>query len=76
MIPTIINQAAPVAPPAYHRVQGRSGPAMHIDALTLVSTLHLLVLCRLAVRLAYRRLLLLFQDSQELILHHNERRLR
>ncbi|GHO83310.1 hypothetical protein [Dictyobacter formicarum] len=55
MIPTIINQAAPVAPPVYHRAQARLGPALHIDALTLVNTLHLLALCRLAVRLAYRR---------------------
>ncbi len=31
------------------------GPALHIDALTLVTTLHLLVLCRLAVRLDHRR---------------------
>jgi transposase len=29
--------------------------ALHIDALTLVSTLHLLTLCRLAVRLAHHR---------------------
>lgn len=28
--------------------------AVHIDALTLVNTLHLLTLCRLAVRLAHR----------------------
>ncbi len=51
MLPTIINEAAPV-PPAYHRVQARLGPALHIDALTLVNTVHLLTLCRLAVRLA------------------------
>ncbi len=42
-------------PPAYHRTQGRLGPAPHIDALTLVRTLHLLTLCRLAVRLAHHR---------------------
>ena len=53
MIPTIINEAAPVAPPAYHRAQVRLGPALHIDALTLVNTLHLLALCRLAVPLAH-----------------------
>lgn len=45
----------PVPPPAYHRVQARLGPALHIDALTLVTTLRLLILCRLAVRLARRR---------------------
>src|SRR5260221_11358665 len=55
MIPTIINEAAPVAPPAYHRAQARLGPALHIDALTLVNTLHMLTLCRLAVRLAHHR---------------------
>src|SRR5213082_4180845 len=55
MMPLIINEQAPVPPPAYHRAQTRRGPALHIDALTLVSTLHLLTLCRLAVRLAHRR---------------------
>ena len=34
------------------RAQARLGQALHIDALTLVNTLHLLALCRLAVRLA------------------------
>jgi transposase len=46
---------APVPPPAYRRAQARLGPALHIDALTLVRRLHLLALCRLAVRLARRR---------------------
>ena len=55
MMPTIINKQVPVPPPAYHRVQARLGPALHIDALTLVTTLHLLTLCHLAVRLAHRR---------------------
>src|SRR5260221_4844451 len=55
MMSTIVNEQAPVAPPAYHRAQARFGPALHIDALTLVNTLHLLALCRLAVRLAHRR---------------------
>ncbi len=55
MIPTIINEAVPVPPPTYHRAQARLGPALHIDALTLVNTLHLLALCRLAVHLAHRR---------------------
>ena len=55
MMPTLGNSAAPVPPPAYHRAQARLGPALHIDALTLVNTLHLLTLCRLAVRLAHRR---------------------
>src|SRR4249920_255280 len=55
MMPTVITEQAPVPPPAYHRAQARLGPALHIDALTLVRTLHLLMLCRLAVRLAHRR---------------------
>lgn len=55
MTPALVNEAAPVPPPAYHRAQARLGPALHIDALTLVNTLHLLTLCRLAVRLAHHR---------------------
>ncbi len=55
MMPTIVAEQAPVPPPAYHRAQARLGPALHIDALTLVRTLQLLALCRLAVRLAHRR---------------------
>ena len=55
MMPTIVTEQAPVPPPAYHRAQARLGPALHIDALTLVRTLHLLTLCRLAVALAHRR---------------------
>jgi transposase len=49
---------APVPPPAYHRTQAKQakvGPALRIDARTLVRRLHLLALCRLAVRLARRR---------------------
>jgi transposase len=55
MMPTPVNEQAPVPPPAYHRAQARLKPTLHIDALTLVRTLHLLTLCRLAVRLAHRR---------------------
>ena len=55
MMPMIINKQVPVPPPAYHREQARLGPVLHIDALTLVTTLHLLTLCHLAVRLAHRR---------------------
>jgi hypothetical protein len=36
-------------------MQAKQGPDLHINALMLVSTLHLLTLCRLAVRLAHRR---------------------
>jgi transposase len=55
MMPTTVSEQAPVSPPAYHRAQARLGAALRIDALTLVRTLHLLTLCRLAVRLAHRR---------------------
>src|SRR4051794_3863200 len=55
MRPLALENQAPVAPPAYQRAQARQGPALHIDALTLVTTLHLLTLCRLAVQLAHRR---------------------
>jgi hypothetical protein len=54
-MPSVVSQQAPVPPPAYHRAQARMGPALHIDALTLVRALHLLTLCRLAVHLAHRR---------------------
>ncbi len=55
MMPTVVSEQAPIPPPAYHRAQARLGPALHLDALSLVRTLHLLTLCRLAVRLAHRR---------------------
>ncbi len=45
MMPALGKSAAPV-PAVYHRAQARLGPALHIDALTLVNTLHLLTLCR------------------------------
>jgi transposase len=45
---------APVPPPAYCRAQAKVGNALHVDALTLVTRLHLLALCQLAVRLAQR----------------------
>jgi hypothetical protein len=55
MTPTTVNEQIPVPPPACHREQARLGPALHIDALTLVTTLHLLALCRFTVHLAHRR---------------------
>jgi len=55
MMPTLIEEQAPVAPPCYQRAQARQGRALQINALTLIMTLHLLALCRLAVRLAHRR---------------------
>ena len=65
MVPTLYKDQATVPPPAYHRAQGRQHPALHIDALSLVSTLHLLMLCRLAVRLAHRRCPLLCLQALE-----------
>src|SRR5437868_11246812 len=55
MMPLALEPQAPVAPPSYQRAQAKQGPALHINALTLVTRLHLLALCRLAVRLAHRR---------------------
>ena len=55
MMPTLVKEQAPVPPPSYQRAQARLSPALHIDALTLVTTFHLLTLCRLAIGLAHRR---------------------
>ncbi len=55
MMPVALESQAPVPPPAYHRRQARLGAALHIDALTLITSLHLLALCRLAVRLSHHR---------------------
>jgi transposase len=55
MNPTPGADTAPVPPPAYHRAQAKVSPALHIDALTLITRLHLLALCRVAVRVAQRR---------------------
>jgi hypothetical protein len=52
---TVVDNQAAVPPPSYHRMQAKQSPALHINALTLVTTLHLLTLCRLAVRIAHRR---------------------
>ena len=58
-MPTTCNQQAPVPPPSYHRqeaqAQAQRARALHINALRLIETLHLLALCRLAVQLAHRR---------------------
>ncbi len=59
MMPPVINEQSPVPPPSYHRrevqAQAQRARALHINALTLVETLHLLALRRLAVQLAHRR---------------------
>ncbi len=46
MMPLTVVEQAPVPPPSYQRMQAKQGPALSIDALTLVTTLHLLTLCR------------------------------
>ena len=55
MMPTHCIEQAPVPPPSYYRAQAQHARALHIDALTLIQSLHLLALCRLAVQLAHRR---------------------
>ena len=55
MMPTVVKEQAPIPPPSYQRAQAKQGPALHVNALTLVNTLHLLMLCRLAVSMAHRR---------------------
>ncbi len=54
-MPTVVKEQAPVPPPSYQRAQAKQGAALHINALTLVTTFHLLLLCRMAVRMAHRR---------------------
>src|SRR5438445_13790536 len=59
MMPRICNEQAPVPPPSYSRAQVQAqaerARALHINALSLIETLHLLALCRLAVQMAHRR---------------------
>jgi hypothetical protein len=55
MIPAPCATTAPVPPPAYHRAQAQVGPALQVEALTVVSRRHLLAVGRRAVRLARRR---------------------
>src|SRR6266487_2938031 len=55
MMPTVVEEQAPVPPPSYQRAQAEQGSALHMNALTLVTTLHLLMLCRMAVHTAHRR---------------------
>ena len=58
-MPTVVNEQAPIPSPSYHRrevqAQAQRARALHINALTLIETLHLLALCRLAVQVAHRR---------------------
>ncbi len=55
MVPVPCGNTAPVPPPSYQRAVQKQPRALHCTALTLVTSLHLLDLCRLAVRLAQRR---------------------
>jgi transposase len=59
MMPSTCHEQAPVPPPSYARAQvqaqAQRARALHVNALTLIQTLHLLALCRLAVQLAHRR---------------------
>jgi hypothetical protein len=50
--PALCTHPAPVPPPSYHHT---AATALHLDALTRVTRLELLALCRLAVRLAQRQ---------------------
>jgi hypothetical protein len=52
MAPAIGPDQAPVPPPSYHRMLVN---ALHVDAFTLVTRLHLLALCAVAVQMAQRR---------------------
>src|SRR5579862_4192790 len=54
MVPALCSSTAVVPPPAYHRAVAKRPRSLHIDALTLVRSLQLLAMCRLAVRLAQR----------------------
>lgn len=55
MKPVPMNHQAPVPPPSYQRAQAKAGKALHINALTLLTSLHLLTLSRFAVHLAHQR---------------------
>ena len=55
MVPIPCPPTEAVPPPSYHRALGRRPSALHVTALTLVTTLPLLDLCRLEVRAAHRR---------------------
>jgi Transposase DDE domain len=54
-MPTVVKEQAPVPPPSYQRAQAKQDSALHMNALTLVTTLHLLMLCHMAVHMAHRR---------------------
>ncbi len=53
-LPVVDHQAA-VPPPSYQRAQAKQSPALHMNALALVTRWHRLMFCRVAVRLAHHR---------------------
>jgi Transposase DDE domain len=55
MVASPCSSTVPIPPPSYQRTQAKTQPALHLDALTLVTRLHLPALCRFAVRIAQRR---------------------
>jgi len=55
MVPALCANTAAVPPPSYQRAVQKQPKALHVTALTVVASLRLLDLCRLAVRLAHRR---------------------
>jgi hypothetical protein len=55
MVPALCTSTEPVPPPAYTRALAKQPASLHLDALTVVTRLHLLALCRLAVQRAQRR---------------------
>ena len=55
MVPALCANTAAVPPPSYQRAVQKQPAALHVTALALVRTLHLLDLCCVAVRLAHRR---------------------
>jgi len=55
MVPTLCHCTAAVPPPAYQRAVAKQPVSLHVTAVVVVSSLHLLQLCGVAVRLAQRR---------------------
>jgi len=55
MVPVPCPSTVAVPPPSYRRALQKQPRALHRSALTLVTTLHLLDRCRLAVRVAHQR---------------------
>jgi len=55
MVPAPCPATAPVPLPSYQRALAKRPPALHLDAVTVITRLHLLPLCRRAVTLARRQ---------------------